>query len=78
MFEVQRTRNAHVNAPDSAFYTVSKHRKLECAYDALRKLENAQAKRCAMGAWDCNFRILDNGESINLVEYEMLRYEEEM
>lgn len=77
MFEVQRTRNAHVHAPDSAFYTVSKHRKLARAFKSLRKLEIAQGKRCSPGSWDCNFRILENGLPLDPAILDMMRYAED-
>jgi hypothetical protein len=76
MFEVQQTKWAHVHAPDSAYETVSKHRKLKCAYAALRKLEIAQDKRCQPGSWDCNMRILECDKPLNSTTLDLLRYAE--
>jgi hypothetical protein len=69
MFTFQATSSAHVNAPDSAFSTISRHRtKLGAAraYDAARK---AMVKRCGGSAWDRNFRVLDaDGRELDLFD----------
>lgn len=76
MFEVQKTRLAHVHAPDSAFETVSTHRKLSRAFSALRRLEIEQGRRCSPGSWDCNYRITENGNELDTDTLWMLRYAE--
>ena len=54
---VQRTRNAHVNPPDSAFETVSKHWSWHRAMDAFLLQRKERARRCGPGVFDCNIRI---------------------
>ena len=58
MYKFQATKWAHVNPPESAWFTVSKHRKLARAASAMLKALKAQRKRCGIGQWDCNYRIV--------------------
>jgi len=66
MYTLESTTSAYVNAPDSAFCVVSKHRTKMGVARALAKARKAMVGRCGISAWDRNFRIIDpNGAEVN-------------
>jgi hypothetical protein len=61
---VQETRGAYgltSTIPESAWRTISEHRKVATARAAKRALESAMRERCGSTAWDSHRRIVNAG-----------------
>lgn len=67
MYELQETKNAHVNPTDDLFLTVSRHRTAEKAIEEEAKHLKRMHKACGNG-WSHNHRVI-NVTTGNIVEW---------